>query len=375
MGLQRKQGVPVKDGEQFDLSKAVDDFKLAVYQYTLREIGMEIRVSHVKRREIPNFVFPGGVRPSRPSKVSWVRRRRSEPEVAGNAQPDRLGEDKTVSDGEDCGQKRKLENDNLETDLRHAKSMRPCGGEVCEASPPFNNLSSSSRKCDNNIEFSAGKMESPAHIPYQNGQAEVLSGFNPGSNSLSVGADESSSKEAEKLALEKIMGGPYVSHQALPEELDELEDDSEDRHQVKGFSGNMKDSHMEPSIESASVAVPVKSSGGAETSTGLYNGGLEELEVKHITFACTCYFSVSNSFHVINQLWSPSFVDSYLWYSYDFLHFLLRANWQEHVKYICILFLNFYVHITLYTALPPNSQHIFTLSGKYAIHLVFILCS
>lgn len=278
MGLQRKQGVPVKEGEQFDLSKAVDDFKLAVYQYTLREIGMEIRVSHVKRREIPNFVFPGGVRPSRPSKASWVRRRRSEPEVSGNAQPDRLGEDKTVSDGADCGQTRKLENDNVETDLRHAKSMRPCVGEVCEASPPFNNLSSSSTICDNNIKFSTGKIESLAHIPYQNGQAEVLSRCNPGINSLSVGADGSSSKEAEKLALEKIMTGPYVSHQALPEELDELEDDSEDRHQVKGFSGNMKDSHMETSIKSASVAVPVKSSNGAETSTGLHSGGLEELE-------------------------------------------------------------------------------------------------
>ncbi|KAM5570495.1 nuclear poly(A) polymerase 1 [Rosa sericea] len=268
MGLQRKQGVPVKEGEHFDLSKAVDDFKLAVYQYTLREIGMEIRVSHVKRREIPNFVFPGGVRPSRPSKVSWVRKRRSELEVSGSTQPDRSGEDRTVSDGADSGRKRKLENDNVETD--HAKSMRPCVGEVCEASPPFSNVSPSSAKYENNVEVSTGKIESPAQIPYQNGQAEVWSRCNPLINSLSVAGDASSSKEAEKLALEKIMAGPYVSHQALPEELDELEGDSEDRHQVKDFSGNMKDSRIEPSIE--------KSNNGAETSTGSYNGGLEELE-------------------------------------------------------------------------------------------------
>ncbi|XP_004299564.1 PREDICTED: poly(A) polymerase-like [Fragaria vesca subsp. vesca] len=262
MGLQRKQGVPVKEGEHFDLNRAVDDFKLAVYQYGLREIGMEIRVSHVKRRDIPNFVFPGGVRPSRPSKVSWVRKRkRSEVEVSGsNTQSDSLGEYRTVSEADSC-QKRKLENDNL---------MPPGIGEVCEASPPFNNVSSCAAKCENNVEMAAEKIESTAHTPYQNGQTEVWSRCNPLNNSLSVAADATNSKEAEKLALEKIMAGPYVSHQALPEELDELEDDSEERHQVKDFPENMKDGHIEPSIE--------KSSNGAETSTSSYNGGLEELE-------------------------------------------------------------------------------------------------
>ncbi|XP_050379116.1 nuclear poly(A) polymerase 1 isoform X2 [Argentina anserina] len=266
MGLGRKQGVQVKEGVQFDLSTAVDDFKVAVCQYGLREVGMEIRVSHVKRKEIPNFVFPGGVRPSRPSKVSWIRKRpHSEVEVSGSTQPDSFGEDKTVSDGADSGKRRKLVNDNRETDLRHDKSMQPCIGEVGEASTTFSNGSPSSGKCENNVGVTTGKIENPAHTPYQNDQAEVLSRCDPPINSLSVAADASNSKEAEKLALEKIMVGPYVSHQALPEELDELEDDSEERHQVKDFSGN-----MEPSIE--------KSSNGAETSSSSYHGGLEELE-------------------------------------------------------------------------------------------------
>ncbi|CAN6451831.1 unnamed protein product [Victoria cruziana] len=66
MGLQRKQGVPVQEGEQFDIRPIVDEFKQSVGIYTLWKPGMEIQISHVKRRNIPLFVFPGGVRPSRP---------------------------------------------------------------------------------------------------------------------------------------------------------------------------------------------------------------------------------------------------------------------------------------------------------------------
>ena len=35
-------------------------------------------------------------------------------------------------------------------------------------------------------------------------------------------SDTSISKEAEKLAIEKIMSGPYDTHQALPEEATDL---------------------------------------------------------------------------------------------------------------------------------------------------------
>ncbi|URE27908.1 Poly(A) polymerase predicted RNA binding domain [Musa troglodytarum] len=72
MGLQRKQGVPVQESEQFDIRGTVDDFKHSVSMYTLWKRGMEIQVSHIKRRNVPLFVFPGGVRPSRPPKVAGV---------------------------------------------------------------------------------------------------------------------------------------------------------------------------------------------------------------------------------------------------------------------------------------------------------------
>ncbi|KAG9449007.1 hypothetical protein H6P81_008972 [Aristolochia fimbriata] len=66
MGLQRKKGLPVNEGEPFDIRMTVQEFKNAVRSYTLWTPRMEIQVSHVKRRNIPAFVFPGGVRPSHP---------------------------------------------------------------------------------------------------------------------------------------------------------------------------------------------------------------------------------------------------------------------------------------------------------------------
>ncbi|KAG2261711.1 hypothetical protein Bca52824_068790 [Brassica carinata] len=63
MGLQRKQGVTAVGGEPFDIRRTIEEFKQTVYGYTLWSPRMEINVSHVMRRSIPSFVFPGGVRP------------------------------------------------------------------------------------------------------------------------------------------------------------------------------------------------------------------------------------------------------------------------------------------------------------------------
>ncbi|XP_042471442.1 nuclear poly(A) polymerase 1-like [Zingiber officinale] len=65
MGLQRKKGVPVPEGGgQFDIRVTVEGFKHSVSMYTKRKPGMEIRVSHLKGRNVPSFVWP-----SSPSKV------------------------------------------------------------------------------------------------------------------------------------------------------------------------------------------------------------------------------------------------------------------------------------------------------------------
>ncbi|XP_024030359.1 nuclear poly(A) polymerase 1 isoform X2 [Morus notabilis] len=294
MGLQRKQGVPANESGHFDIRLTVEEFKNSVNMYMLWKPGMLIHVSHVKRKNIPNFVFPGRVRPGRPVKITWDMKRASELKASGLAQPDKSDESKTVLNGSDDGSKRKRVDDNVESSLRNVKPRASFTGEVLEASSPISTLSSSSvkfdsmdmnrlvesqrEKSDNNFVDSFKKCENSADIPSQNGENEVSSRCSPPTKAVPVAAvDASSSKEAEKMAIDNIMSGPYDSHQALPEELDELED-FEYRNQAKDFSGSTMDSQVETS-KGNQPAAPITSNTGTGPSTGSYfNGGLEELE-------------------------------------------------------------------------------------------------
>lgn len=58
MGLQRKQGVSIQEGQQFDIRGTVDEFRHSVNMYMFWKPGMEIYVSHVRRKQIPSYVFP-----------------------------------------------------------------------------------------------------------------------------------------------------------------------------------------------------------------------------------------------------------------------------------------------------------------------------
>ncbi|MCO5574601.1 hypothetical protein L7F22_028389 [Adiantum nelumboides] len=64
IGLQRGRGVP-EGQQQFNLQGAVEEFRHSVESYCYRKPGMEIHVSHMRRKQVPQFVFPGGVRPLR----------------------------------------------------------------------------------------------------------------------------------------------------------------------------------------------------------------------------------------------------------------------------------------------------------------------
>lgn len=70
MGLWRKQTTQTQEAEQFDIRGIVNEFKNTICAYQQWKEGMDIEVSHVKRKEIPLFVFPGGVRPSRSSRTA-----------------------------------------------------------------------------------------------------------------------------------------------------------------------------------------------------------------------------------------------------------------------------------------------------------------
>ncbi|XP_008798549.1 nuclear poly(A) polymerase 4-like [Phoenix dactylifera] len=69
MGLQRKQGVKTQEGQQFDIRGTVDEFRHSVNMYMFWKPGMEIYVSHVRRKQIPSYVFPDGYKRPRPSRL------------------------------------------------------------------------------------------------------------------------------------------------------------------------------------------------------------------------------------------------------------------------------------------------------------------
>ncbi|XP_008794102.2 nuclear poly(A) polymerase 4-like isoform X2 [Phoenix dactylifera] len=69
MGLQRKQGVKIQEGQQFDIRGTVDEFRHSVNMYMFWKPGMEIYVSHVRRKQIPSYVFPEGYKRPRPSRL------------------------------------------------------------------------------------------------------------------------------------------------------------------------------------------------------------------------------------------------------------------------------------------------------------------
>nr|GEU47954.1 nuclear poly(A) polymerase 4-like isoform X1 [Tanacetum cinerariifolium] len=70
MGLQRKQGEIVQEGQQFDIRGTVDEFRHSVNMYMFWKPGMEIYVSHVRRRQIPLYVFPNGYKRARASRIT-----------------------------------------------------------------------------------------------------------------------------------------------------------------------------------------------------------------------------------------------------------------------------------------------------------------
>lgn len=281
MGLQRKQGVAPNEAEQFDIRTTVEEFKHAVGMYTMWKPGMEIYVSHVKRKNIPNFVFPGGVRPARPIRIAGESGRVLKPKV-----PTQVEDNSPPQELVDYGKKRKRENGDMGANLRDSKSLARAGmlGELVYVTQTSNGSTSYSTKLSTNTEVS-GNAESALitcirqpQVPVQNvGDLEASSRCSP---SLAAPPVSSSSQEDEKLAIEKIMSGPYVEHQAVPAELDELEDDPEYKNQANVFGAITGGSSMESSTTKASLVLSLTTTKSAGSCSSLQSAGtVEELEV------------------------------------------------------------------------------------------------
>ncbi|KAA8540346.1 hypothetical protein F0562_024735 [Nyssa sinensis] len=70
MGLQRKQGERIQEGQQFDIRGTVDEFRHSVNMYMFWKPGMKIYVSHVRRKQIPSYVFPDGYKRTRSPRLN-----------------------------------------------------------------------------------------------------------------------------------------------------------------------------------------------------------------------------------------------------------------------------------------------------------------
>lgn len=263
MGLQRKQGVPVNEGEQFDIRVTVEEFKQAVNLYTLWKPGMEIYVSHVRRKNIPDFVFPGGARPPRPSKATWDSRRAAELKAASSSQVDKSSEGQGTPDEKNDGRKRKREEE-VESNLKSVKVLAALPSSTGEAQESA--LASDATNGAGDI----GHDVVQNHITGTGGSAY-------GKPSGSV-VDESNSREAENIAIEKITSVPYVGHQDFSQELDELEDDVQQKDKYEDTAKGGKSPPM-VSLTSNASSTSVTSSNGMSTSVSFYTSGdLEELE-------------------------------------------------------------------------------------------------
>ncbi|XP_062154391.1 nuclear poly(A) polymerase 4-like isoform X2 [Alnus glutinosa] len=108
MGLQRKQGEIIQEGQQFDIRATVDEFRQSVNMYMFWKPGMEIYVSHVRRKQIPSYVFPDGYKRSRPSRLTGQQQAsklsHEYGEVGGTGSSERCVKRKNDSDAVDLKQ-------------------------------------------------------------------------------------------------------------------------------------------------------------------------------------------------------------------------------------------------------------------------------
>lgn len=72
MGLRRSKASS-QESNTFDMNMTIEEFKHELYMYSLWKPTMWIQVCHVKRQDIPTFVFPGGVRPAKKRRCSLKR--------------------------------------------------------------------------------------------------------------------------------------------------------------------------------------------------------------------------------------------------------------------------------------------------------------
>ncbi|KAL9240023.1 hypothetical protein vseg_014286 [Gypsophila vaccaria] len=273
MGLLRKKEVPAGEGETFDIRMTVDEFKHSVNIYTRWKPGMEIRVAHVKRKNIPVFVFPGGIRPSRPTRSSVESRRTVEGKTSVSPVADVSSECKSGSDKPEDARKRKRENDDAVARCSASLASSSGNGHIGSSASTATSLVKLDHAGTNGFSEARKDAVVTDKIESQNSELNGYSQKIPSPETSPAPTVVLNFKEAETLAIKKVMSGPYGNDEKAAPDLDELESDLEYANHVE-FSENT----IKQPEESTKPSLVIPKNGAAAPSTAFAFDDLEELE-------------------------------------------------------------------------------------------------
>ncbi|KAH9556602.1 hypothetical protein CY35_07G038000 [Sphagnum magellanicum] len=256
MGLQRKQGTPQQEGQQFDIRVTVDEFRHSVNMYMNWKPGMDLYVTHVRRKQIPAYVFPNCIRPARPPRPAGLASRPGPGPRIQSAQPQKTGSNTSV--GEDDLDDRMSEAHEGET-LRLAKRRHE--NLVDEVKP----LKRGSVRADNG---SSAERPRPVHLEPDHCLAPVTSGI-------------MQTASAEEAAFQAVTSGP--EHGVYGQADDELDVVEEGFGVINGVGGFAKAGVASEPLDLELEEIGRGDSTGAVSlsipqASSLQNGNLDELE-------------------------------------------------------------------------------------------------
>ncbi|XP_020598321.1 nuclear poly(A) polymerase 1 [Phalaenopsis equestris] len=277
MGLQRQQGVPVREGEQFDIRATVEEFKQSVNMYTLWKPGMEIQVSHIKRKSIPVFVFTSGIRPSRPSSAPASVDGHSISKAKANNMVQACKSNETCNGDKIAGA----------ADEAAVASSNYHLFEITECSQPgyisgSSDLTTKLRKRQMEDASESNRADTKRVCPLSNKSLETVAAADGGGDQLGIGSVNQLFKQAEPVVIKNISGNPSTILEASLEGFDDHQLQTKDENLVEAGNGC---SDIHPTA--MNIGTQVGSSQNQNLQNGyMANGAVEELEPAELSVPC-----------------------------------------------------------------------------------------
>ncbi|CAN6250882.1 unnamed protein product [Urochloa humidicola] len=165
MGLSRKEGLK-KRGQQFDIRGTVDEFMREIAMYSLWKPGMDLAVTHVRREQVPSYVFEQGYK--KPSPTMHANQQ-EQSDGDGTLSPDLGGQHKRKYDSDGDG------------DVELCKSVKRASVSLPgEETPPHRGNSVSKILCDSPVKLvssalCSGAQTSPSHDDVNFEQTQLTS--------------------------------------------------------------------------------------------------------------------------------------------------------------------------------------------------------